>query len=99
MKIFRLLLNKYLLATAAFAVWMIFFDQNDLQSKRDRSAKLKTTNDAIRYYNEEIGRMEAALQARRTSPAELERIAREDYRMKRDGEDIYLLADEPVSAR
>ena len=94
MRLLRLLTNKFLLATAAFAVWMIFFDQNDLASIRERRAKLQDTKETIARLEKEVGQMDAERRALQTDPNKLETFAREKYRMKRDGEDLYVVEEE-----
>lgn len=90
---FRLLTNKFLLATVAFAVWMIFFDQNDLASIRERRARLTETKENIARLEREIEQMDSTRVARQTDPLALETYAREQYRMKRDGEDLYVVEE------
>ena len=95
MRFLRLLTNKFLIATAAFAVWMIFFDQNDLASIRERRAKLEDTKDHIIRLTREIEQMDSTRIARQRDPHALETYAREQYRMKRDGEDLYVVEEDP----
>jgi len=96
-RVFRLFTNKYLLATVAFAVWMIFFDQNDVASIRARKKKLAETEAAIQRMEAEAAAMDAEAKSRQTDPRALETFARERYRMKRDGEDLYVI-DEQLPA-
>lgn len=98
MKLLRLLTNKFLIAAVAFAVWMIFFDQNDLASIRERRGKLEDTKEHIARLTREIEQMDSTRIARQKDPQALETYAREQYRMKRDGEDLYVLDDEEKPA-
>lgn len=91
MKIFRLFTNKYLIASAAFVVWIMFFDQNDWFSQQERRQELKETKENIIYLNEQIAGMEKDYDALVSDPAALEKFAREHYRMKRDNEDVYVI--------
>jgi cell division protein FtsB len=83
--------NKFLVTAVVFAVWMIFFDQNDYESQKQRKQDLKTANDGIAYLNNEVGRMEKEYGEITTDPQKLEQYAREQYRMKRDNEDVYIV--------
>ncbi len=91
LRILRLFTNKFLLATTAFVVWMLFFDQNDWGSQRQNRQRLRALNENIDYLNREIAQMDSDRAALLNDPKALERFARERYRMKRDGEDLYVV--------
>ena len=91
MKILRIVFDKYLITAAAFIVFIVFFDQNDLHSQRERQQDLKNVKANISMYKEDIARMNSDYRALTTNPDELERYAREHYRMKRDSEDVYVV--------
>ena len=91
MKILRIVFNKYLLTAAAFVILMLYFDQSDLISQKARQKELQDVKDNIGYLQKEIDSMEAEYTAIRTEPQALERFAREQYRMKRDTEDLYIV--------
>jgi cell division protein DivIC len=90
-KALRILTNKYLLTTIAFLAWMIYFDQNDWYSQRQRNKDLATTHTNIAFLNGEIVRMEQEHTDLVTSPQKLEKFARENFRMKKDNEDLYII--------
>lgn len=90
-KLLRIITNKYFVTGVAFAVWMIFFDQNDYESQMQRKHDLQATNDGIAYLNGEITSMEQAYTEITSDPDKLEQYAREHYRMKKDNEDVYLV--------
>lgn len=85
--------NRYMLALAAFLVWMAFFDKNDFLTQRQRTAELEALNEKIEYYRQQISSSQQELQALQNDPGTLERYAREKYFMKRPNEDIYVLPD------
>lgn len=91
MKLLRILSNKFLVTTAIFVVWMLFFDQNDFFSQKERRQELQDTKDNIEYLNAEISGMEKDYNALVSDPKKLEQYAREHYRMKRDNEDLYVI--------
>lgn len=90
-KVFAALTNKYLITVVAFLVWMVYFDQNDWFSQQERKQQLKATKDNITYLNAEIARMEKEHADMVTDPQKLEQFARENFRMKRDNEDLYVI--------
>ena len=89
-KVLRIICNKFVITTIAFAAWMIFFDQNDIFSQRERKKELETTENNIAFLNKEIATMQAEHDAM-NNPQKLEKFARENYRMKRDNEDLYVI--------
>lgn len=88
-----ILTNKYLVVSAFFVVWMLFFDRRDFFEQRDRTAELKKLESKKRYYVQEIEKARKELDELQNDPAALEKFAREHYLMKKDGEDIYLIED------
>lgn len=92
-KIALILTNKYLVASAFFVVWMLFFDQRDYFQLRERQAELQKLEAKKKYYVQEIEKTKKELQDLQNNPAALEKFAREHYLMKKDGEDIYIIED------
>lgn len=90
-RVFRFFINKYTIVTAAFAVWMLFFDTNDYSSQRAREQELENTKQDIAFLNQEIEEMETDYNELLKDPKVLERYARENFRMKRDSEDLYVV--------
>jgi cell division protein DivIC len=100
-KAFKILTNKYLLVTVAFVCWTVFFDQNDWMSLQQRQKELNKFKSNIAYLNTEIDRMNAERDGLMSDPHMLEKYAREHYRMKHDGEDVYVIeksTDAPPAA-
>lgn len=83
--------NKYLLAGVAFAVWMIFFDRNDFFTQYDRLQELKALEKSKTYYSGQIAKERQSLEELRNNPAAIEKYAREQYGMKRDNEDVFVV--------
>jgi cell division protein DivIC len=90
----KILLNKYLLATAGFLAWVLFFDRNDYFTQRNRKAELEELTKKINYYQEQVALTRKELNELRNDPAILEKYAREKYFMKRANEDIYIFGKE-----
>ena len=90
-KVFRVLTNKYLLVAVAFVAWTVFFDQNDWMTLQQRQKELNGIKDNIAYLNTEIARMSKERNELLSDPHKLEKYARENYRMKHDGEDVYVI--------
>ncbi len=90
-KLVKIITNKYLITTVAFVAWTVYFDQNDWISLQQRQKELNGVKDNIAYLNNEIARMNAERNDLLTNPAKLEQYARENFRMKHDGEDVYVI--------
>lgn len=89
--IVRIFTNKYILTALAFVIWTAYFDQNDWITLQRRKKQLNGIKDNIAYLNTEINRMNFEKNELLTNPVILERYAREMYRMKREGEDVYVI--------
>ncbi len=87
----RLIFNKYLWAAVAFCVWMMFFDQNDWTGQRQSRQHLRELQENTVYLTAEISALDSQKKALLREPLALEKFAREKYRMKRDGEDLYVI--------
>ncbi len=92
-KVLKVVTNKYFIAVVIFVSWTLFFDQNDWFSLQQRQKELNGVKGNIRYLNTEITRMNTERNNLLTNPQKLEQYARENYRMKHDGEDVYVIDD------
>jgi cell division protein FtsB len=83
--------NKYLLATAVFAVWMLFFDRNDFFTQIERSRNLNEIEESKAYYAKKIEESKRFSKDIQNNAAAIEKFAREKYHMKRENEDLFLI--------
>jgi cell division protein FtsB len=86
--------NKYFMCTLAFAVWMMFFDKNDMLSQyeyRSEVNKLQTEKD---FYETETAQVKKDLNELTTNLKTAEKFAREKYYMKKDNEDVFVIIRE-----
>lgn len=86
--------NKYILTLLAFLIWMLFFDSNNFIYQRENMAQLEKMKNEKRYYLDEIKENEKELQELLTNQETLEKFARENYLMKKDGEEIFVILEE-----
>lgn len=93
MKIIRFFRNKYLLATIAFVVWMLFFDHSNFFLHLDYRSSLRELNQSKHYYQQQIDKTRTEVERMKTNPRWMEKVAREQYLMKKDNEDIYLIPE------
>lgn len=87
--------NKYIIATLAFAVWIIFFDRNDLITQAGYLHQLHTLRDQKAFLHNEIIRTDSDLYELQSDPQRLEKFAREKYLMSKDNEDVFLVGQQP----
>ncbi|TDS16266.1 FtsB family cell division protein [Sphingobacterium paludis] len=88
-----LIRNKYLIAGMAFVVWICFFDRYDLSTQFAYQQEKSKLENEKEFYETEIERMEKSIKDAQFSPTEIQRIARERYKMKKDNEDVYVIQE------
>lgn len=86
-----ILRNKYLVSLVAFVVLMLFFDRNDVFTQLERKRQLKELQNSKAFYQEEIRKTQQQLTDLQNNPAALEKYARENFYMKRDNEDVFIV--------
>jgi cell division protein FtsB len=93
-KILRILTNRFLIATLAFGIWIIFFDNYSLVRQYKLQKELKGLEEMKQNYLSEIAENKRELEELVTNKKTLEKFAREKHLMKRDNEDIYIVIEE-----
>ncbi len=83
--------NRYFYAIAIFLIIILFVDQFDLFEQIRLHRTLKDNRTQIEFYKNEIKEGEDFLHRLQNDTATMERVAREQYMMKRDNEVIYLI--------
>ncbi|NOT50277.1 MAG: septum formation initiator family protein [Chitinophagaceae bacterium] len=91
--------NKYFISFAAFCVIMLFLDKNDLLTQLSRRRELHQNQQSKKYYTNELASLRKQAEALRTSPAALEKLAREKLLMKKDNEDLFIISEKPDNAK
>jgi len=90
-KIPPFLRNKYLLTLIIFVVWIVLLDSNNLISRRKEMKDLKNLRADREYYVKRIEEDKRKLYELKTDDRNLEKFAREQYRMKNPDEDLYIV--------
>lgn len=75
----------------AFAVWMMFFDRNDVPLQIKRMRELRKLKQGEKNMTVQILNTRKELESLKTDPYTLERYARERFLMKKDNEDLYII--------
>ena len=83
--------NKYMIALIVFAVWVMFFDRNDILTQTERRSELRDLQQSKAYYEQEISLTNKELRQLDSNPALLEKYAREKYFMKKPNEELFVI--------
>ena len=92
-RLLELLRNKYFLAVAGFAVWMMFFDKNDMISQYEYRSQVNKLQQEKDFYTKEIAIVQKDLKELDSNLNTVEKFAREKYFMKKDNEDVFVIID------
>ena len=90
-EVLRKLNNRYVYTTIIFVVVILFIDQFNLFEQIRLHRSLKDQKQQIEYYDKEIKKSKEYLNALQNDTATMEKVAREQYMMKRDNEVVYII--------
>jgi len=90
----KLLKNKYLLTSLAFILYITIFSQNNLIERFSAIHELKKLKSQKEYYLKIIKDNTEKIKELKTDQAHLEKFAREEYLMKKENEDIFIITKE-----
>jgi len=86
--------NKFILTILIFLIWILFFDRNNLIDRAKELRHLRQLEKDRKYYIERIDKDSKRLEQLKTNNKNLEKFAREQYLMKKDNEDIFVVVEE-----
>jgi len=89
-KILKPFKNIFILILIVFIVWMLFFDANSYLIHHELNSDIKDLETEKEYYQKEILKDKKSLKKLSTEEG-LEKFAREEYYMKRDNEEIFII--------
>lgn len=73
---------------------MLFLDTNDLGSVLAKRSRNRRLSRELVYYKEKIKQVQNDHLALKSSINEVERFGRENYNMKKENEDLYIIVNE-----
>ncbi len=94
-KIVKTVSNKYVIVLVLFVVWMLFFDENSYMNHRELNEEIDKLENANDYYKKQI-EADKKIIDNLNDPDSLEKYAREEYKMKKENEDIYIIEYDTV---
>lgn len=89
-KWFAFATNMYILVLTLFVIWMAFFDTNSLLIHLELKGEVDKLKQQKEFLEKEIAKDRKELKELSTEEA-LEKFAREEYYMKKDNEEIFLI--------
>lgn len=85
--------NKYLIVIVLFSVWIVFLDEHNLIILNKRSNILQEKQDEKQLLTEEIKTDSNTLHSLNNDPEAIEKFARENFLMKKENEDIFIIRE------
>lgn len=86
--------NKYAYTLLFFIIWVCFIDQNNIMTAYTYNVELQKLETEKTYFNEAIEKTSKELFDLTENPATLEKFARENYFMKKKGEEVFVFTTE-----
>lgn len=96
-KWFKIATNTYVLVLTVFVIWMTFFDTNSFLIHRKLQQEIDKLEEQKQFLKTEIDKDKETLK-KLSNPKELEKFARENYYLKKDGEEIFIIEYEDSTA-
>lgn len=92
-------INKYFLAVLFFLVWMLFFDPKDIGTEIGKKSKYNELQKSEQHLIGQIKETKEELGQLKNSARTIEKYAREKYLMKKDNEDLFIVADQQAAGQ
>ncbi len=86
----KFITNRYVIILSIFFVWMVFFDENSWVNHNEFDREINKLKSESDYYQSQIDSDKVFIN-NHNDREELEKFAREQYKMKKETEDIYII--------
>lgn len=94
-KIIKFIGNKYFISLLFFVIWMLFFDENSYLNHHELNKEIDKLEGANEYFETQI-EADSKVINNLKNPDSLEKYAREEYKMKKENEDIFIIEYDSV---
>jgi hypothetical protein len=94
MRLLKILKNRYALATLIFLVYLLFVDQYNFRAQYKLLSELNHLKEEKRFYQDELHKDSLTYHTLFSNKENLEKFARERFKMKKENEDIFLIIRE-----
>jgi cell division protein FtsL len=85
---------RYYILFGFFAIWMSFFDMNNLFFRYRIANEVSVLEDNIEEHKQAIAELDQQKKYLFGNDRNLQRFAREKYLMKKDNEDVFVIVEE-----
>ncbi|MBG7612457.1 septum formation initiator family protein [Polaribacter sp. BAL334] len=89
-KFYKFFTNIFVMILVPFIIWMLFFDENSYLIHKKFDREIEDLENSINFYKNKIEEDKNIIKKLQDS-LELERFAREQYLMKKENEEIYII--------
>ncbi len=96
--VIKFITNRYVIILLIFIVWMVFFDENSFLNHSEFNKEIDKLINEKEYYEKEI-KQDNELIDKLNDKEELEKFAREEYKMKKENEEIYIIEYDTLKKR
>lgn len=86
-------INKYWIAIIFFAIITFFVGESTIGKRIEYNRQIKQLESEIQYYTKQKEENEQKLKDLHSDNESLERLAREQYQMTKENEEIFLIKD------
>ncbi len=87
----KILSSKVLLVACLGGVWLTFGDENSVLDYLQYGVKVRQLTSEVNYYKRQIADCNRKMENLKTDRESLEKYAREQYCMKRQNEEIFIV--------
>jgi len=91
----KLKFGKYILVALVFIIWLCFFDNKSVVDLIQTKGEIEQLELEKRGYLKKIAEDKQKIKELKTNKENLEKFAREQYLMKKQNEDIYIITNKP----
>ncbi len=90
----RIVKNKYVLTTIVFFIWLIAFDNNSIIDRISLGSLNRNLKEQREHYKNQINDNKERMEELQGSTEKLEKFAREQYLMKKEEEELFIIIEE-----
>lgn len=87
----KIIFNKYFITLLVFAIYLIFFDDYSIRQRQEQEEQIHRLEKEKEYYKKEIARKLEKEKLLSSDTLLLEKIAREEFYMRKPNEDVFLI--------
>jgi cell division protein DivIC len=92
-RLYKILTNRYAMVGLAAFLWMMFADDYNFISQWKLRREISRLEEDMAYYQTELEKVNEERLIFKENREEIERFAREQYLMKKENEDLFLVVE------